>query len=257
MENDLPIESHIQLAQVGIDFKIYQTSARHLKKSILHTAVGGFVGKSEESGYVVIRALQEINFTVTSGERIALLGHNGAGKTTLLRAIAGIYAPTAGSVKAVGRLMPLFDLGLGLDEDASGYENILLRGLLIGLKRADIESKVDDIASFSGLGDFLDLPIRTYSTGMMLRLMFSIATSLDAEILLMDEWLGSGDQDFAAKANERLHALIDRSHILFFASHSIDLLEKLCNRALLLEGGRIIFDGPVKEAIAMYTKQRT
>jgi ABC-type polysaccharide/polyol phosphate transport system ATPase subunit len=255
-DNVLTTESYIQLDHVGIEFKIYQTSARHLKKSLLRTAVGGFIGKSEQSGQVVIRALQDISFAVKSGERVALLGHNGAGKTTLLRALAGIYAPALGNLQVSGRVMPLFDLGLGLDEDASGYENILLRGLLIGLKRSDIEKKVDDIASFSGLGDFLDLPIRTYSSGMMLRLMFSIATSLEAEILLMDEWLGSGDLDFVNKANERLHKLIDRSHILIFASHSLGLMESLCSRGILLEGGRIMFDGPIEEAVAIYSKKK-
>lgn len=202
-----------------------------------------------------MRALENINLEITSGERVALLGHNGAGKTTLLRAMAGIYAPTGGRADITGRVMPLFDLGLGLDEDATGYENIVLRGLLIGLKRADIESKVDDIASFSGLGDFLDLPIRTYSSGMMLRLVFSIATSLEAEILLMDEWLGSGDQDFIVQADQRLMQLIDRSHILIFASHTLGLLEKLCTRGILLEGGHIVFDGPVKEAIEIYSNK--
>lgn len=251
----MAIKSHIRFDHVGIDFTIYQTSARLLKKTILQTAVGGFIRTSEQSKHVSVRALQDINLEIGSGERVALLGHNGAGKTTLLRAIAGVYAPTAGRVNVSGRYMPLFDLGLGLDEDATGYENILLRGLLIGLKRTDIENKIDDIAAFSGLGDFLDLPIRTYSSGMMLRLLFSIATSIEAEILLMDEWLGAGDQDFIAKADERLHKLIDRSHILIFASHNLGLLEHLCNRGLVLDGGRLVFDGPVKEAIALYSKQ--
>lgn len=249
-------KTHLRLDRVGIDFPIYQASARLLRKTLLQTAVGGFIRESEERGHVVVRALRDITLDIGSGERVALLGHNGAGKTTLLRAMAGIYAPTSGSVNVSGRRMPLFDLGPGLDEEASGYENILLRGLLIGQRRPDIERKVDDIAAFSGLGDFLDLPIRTYSSGMMLRLLFSIATSLEAEILLMDEWLGSGDQEFVAKANQRLYELIDRSHILLFASHNLVLLEKLCNRALVLEGGQIVFDGPVKKAIALYERQQ-
>ncbi len=254
-DSDLPATSHIRLDQVIIDFTIYQASARLLKKTLLHTAVGGFIRASERSKHVSVRALQDINLTIGSGERVALLGHNGAGKTTMLRAMAGIYAPTSGSVSVSGRRMPLFDLGLGLDEDATGYENILLRGMLIGLKRAYIEDNIADIANFSGLGDFLDLPIRTYSSGMVLRLLFSIATSIEADILLMDEWLGSGDRDFLAKADHRLHELIDRSHILIFASHNLELLESLCNRGLVLEGGRIVFDGAVKEAVAVYSKQ--
>jgi len=256
-ENNLPIVSYIRFDHVVVDFTIYQASARLLKKTLLHNAVGGFIRTSEQSNRVSVRALQDINLNISSGDRVALLGHNGAGKTTMLRAMAGVYSPTSGSVDVSGRRMSLFDLGLGLDADATGYENILLRGLIIGLRRADIERKVDDIVAFSGLGDFLDLPIRTYSSGMMLRLLFSIATSLEADILLMDEWLGMGDQDFIVKANRRLHDLIDRSHILVFASHEIALLEQTCNRGVILEGGRIVFDGAVKEAIALYSKQVT
>ena len=255
-ENYLTTKSHIRFEHVEIDFTIYQTSARLLKKTIFKAAVGGFIRTSEQSNRISVRALQDINLNIVSGDRVALLGHNGAGKTTLLRAMAGVYSPTSGSVSVSGRRMSLFDLGLGLDEDATGYENILLRGLIIGLRRADIESKVDDIVAFSGLGDFLDLPIRTYSSGMMLRLLFSIATSLEAEILLIDEWLCMGDQDFIAKAEHRLHDLIDRSHILIFASHQLGHLETICNRGVILEGGRIMFDGTVKEAVALYSRQK-
>ena len=203
-----------------------------------------------------MRALQDITLDIRSGDRVALLGHNGAGKTTLLRALTGIYSPTTGTVNVNGRRIPLLAIGLGLDDEASGYENILLRGLLIGLSRSEIERSVDDIAAFSGLGDFLDLPMRTYSSGMIMRLMFSIATSAEAEILLMDEWFGTGDQEFVVKANERVRRLIDRARILIFASHNLGLVEKLCNRGVVLEGGRVIFDGPIKEAIALYSKQR-
>jgi len=255
MDSDVSSESYIKLDRVGIDFTIYQVSARQLKKTLLRTAVGGFIKMCDERGRVVVSALQDINLDIYSGDRVALLGHNGAGKTTLLRAMAGIYSPTTGTINVGGRRTPLLEIGVGLDYEASGYENILLRGLLIGLSRSEIENKVDDIAAFSGLGDFLDLPIRTYSIGMILRLMFSIATSVETEILLMDEWLGVGDQEFVDKANDRLHKLVDRSHILIFASHNLGLLEKICNRGILLEGGRIIFDGPVKEAVVLYSKQ--
>jgi len=251
----VPTESHIRFDKAIVDFTIYQASARLLRKTLLHTAVGGFIRTSEQNNRVSVRALENIDLNISSGERVALLGHNGAGKTTLLRSMAGVYSPTSGSVSVSGRRMSLFDLGLGLDEDATGYENILLRGLIIGLKRAEIESKVDDIVAFSGLGDFLDLPIRTYSSGMMLRLLFSIATSLEAEILLMDEWLGMGDQDFTAKAERRLHDLIDRSHILIYASHQLGHLEQICNRGVILEGGRIVFDGAIKEAVARYQQK--
>lgn len=249
-------ESHISLDRVGIDFTIYHASARLLKKTLLRTAVGGFIRTPNERGHVIVRALQDITLDIRSGDRVALLGHNGAGKTTLLRALTGIYSPTTGTVNVNGRRIPLLAIGLGLDDEASGYENILIRGLLIGLSRSEIERSVDDIAAFSGLGDFLDLPMRTYSSGMIMRLMFSIATSAEAEILLMDEWFGTGDQEFVVKANERVRRLIDRARILIFASHNLGLVEKLCNRGVVLEGGRVIFDGPIKEAIALYSKQR-
>jgi ABC-type polysaccharide/polyol phosphate transport system ATPase subunit len=246
---------HIKLTSVHIDFPIYQGSARLLQKAIVRSTVGGLLGKSKESGRVVVRALTNVNAVIRSGDRIALLGHNGAGKTTLLRCMAGIYHPTVGQLTVEGRRVPLFDIGLGFDEEASGYENVLLRGLLMGLKRSEIDRKVDDIASFSELGDFLHLPVRTYSSGMALRLLFSIATSVEADILLMDEWIATGDQAFIDKADRRLRQLVGRSHILVIASHNLGLLESLCNRALLLDGGSIAFDGPVREAIDRYMKK--
>lgn len=248
---------HLTLEGIGIDFQIYQTSSRLLRGALFRSAVGGLIGMSSETGRVVVRALSEINLSITSGERVALLGRNGAGKTTLLRCMAGIYRPTAGRLDASGRRVPLFDISLGFDDDATGYENILLRGLLMGLTRTEIDRRLDDIASFSGLGDFLDLPVRTYSSGMALRLLFSLATSVDAEILLLDEWIAAGDREFLARADQRLRDLIDRSHILVFASHNLPLVESLCTRAVVLESGRMTFDGPVKEAIDRISERKS
>jgi len=242
----------LTLDSINVDFTIYQMSARSWRQTLFRAAVGGVVGTSETSGRVVVKALQDISLELRSGCRLALMGHNGAGKTTLLRTLAGIYHPTAGRIEVEGRRVPLFDIGLGLDEEATGYENIKLRGLLLGFNNEQIEYKMQEIADFSGLGNFLDLPVRTYSSGMMMRLMFSIAVSIEAEILLMDEWIAAGDQDFIQHANDRLNALIDRSHILVFASHNTDLLQSLCNRALVLDGGRIVFDGPIKAGVAHY-----
>ena len=240
---------HLLLKNIGIEFPIYQKAGRQLRKALFRTAVGGFIGASDKTGRVVVRALSDIDLTIRSGERVALLGANGAGKTTLLRCMAGIYHPTAGRLDTSGRLVPLFDIKLGFDEEATGYENILLRGLLMGLTRSEVERKIDDIASFSGLGDFLDFPVRTYSSGMGLRLLFSLATSVDAEVLLLDEWIAAGDREFLSRADRRLRDMIDRSHILVFASHNFPLVESLCTRAIVLESGRMTFDGPVKDAI--------
>jgi homopolymeric O-antigen transport system ATP-binding protein len=246
---------YIKLDNINVDFPIYQAAARSWRRTLFRAAVGGRINTSEVSGRVVVRALDGIDLELKSGCRLALLGHNGAGKTTLLRALAGIYHPTAGSLSAEGRRVPLFDIGLGFDEEATGLENILLRGLLMGLKRAEIERKVKEISDFSGLGEFLDLPVRTYSSGMTLRLVFSIATSIEADILLMDEWIASGDQDFVEKANRRLNELIDRAHILVFASHSFEMVKGLCNRGVVLDGGRIAFDGSIEAAIEHYRRK--
>jgi ABC-type polysaccharide/polyol phosphate transport system ATPase subunit len=247
---------HITLDQIGVDFTIYQTSARSWRRTLLRAAVGGIIGTSEESGRVVVKALQGVSLDLRSGCRLALMGHNGAGKTTLLRAMAGIYHPTTGRINVAGRRAPMFDISLGFDEEATGFENIMLRGLLMGFSREEIDSKTQRIAEFSGLGNFLDLPVRTYSSGMMMRLMFSIATTIEADILLMDEWIAAGDRDFLQHANLRLLDLIDRSHILVFASHNTVLLKSLCNRGVVLDGGRIAFDGPVNAAIEQYVKAR-
>ena len=152
--------------------------------------------------------------------------------------------------------MPLFDIHLGFDDEATGYENIMLRGLLLGQTRNQIKAHVDEIAEFSGLGSFLGLPVRTYSTGMTLRLLFSIATSIESDIILMDEWLGTGDQSFLAKADARLRQLIGRSQILVLASHDGELLRNMCNRAIVLDAGRIVFDGSVDEALGSYTAKQ-
>jgi lipopolysaccharide transport system ATP-binding protein len=246
--------AYMKLDNIHVHFSIYQAAARSWRRTLFRAAVGGMVNAAAESGRVVVRALEGINMEIKNGCRLAVLGHNGAGKTTLLRALAGIYHPTRGSLVAEGRRAPLFDIGLGCDEEATGLENIMLRGLLMGFKRVEIERKIKEISDFSGLGEFIDLPVRTYSTGMSLRLMFSIATNIEADILLMDEWIATGDQDFADKANRRLSTLIDRSHILVIASHNLELLEKLCNRGIVLDAGRLVFDGTAKEATDYYRR---
>ena len=240
------------LDDVGVDFPFYQSKARSLKRVALRATIGGLIGVAGDTGRTSVRALDGISLDIRAGDRVALLGHNGAGKTTLLRVLAGIYHPSAGTFRHHGHRVPLFDIGLGLDDEASGYDNIYLRGLVMGATRRELDRRRDDIAAFSGLGDFLDLPIRTYSSGMLVRLLFSIATSVEADILLLDEWLSAGDQAFVEKANRRLHELIDRAHILVLASHDLALLRSVCNRAVLLEHGRIKRQGPVEEVIAVY-----
>jgi lipopolysaccharide transport system ATP-binding protein len=251
----MPLTS-LKLENIGVEFALYQPAGRSFKRALLRTVVGGSIGTAADSGQLVVRALREVDLDLSNGDKLALVGHNGAGKSTLLRVMAGIYHPTRGTVRSVGRRVPLFDIHSGFDDEATGYENILLRGLLLGFTRAEMEARVEEIAAFSGLGGFLDLPVRTYSNGMLLRLMFSISTSCQAEITLMDEWIATGDQDFIDKANHRLHDIVDRAHILVFASHNPELLRKVCNRAILLDSGKIAMSGSVDAVLDAYANRQ-
>jgi ABC-2 type transport system ATP-binding protein/lipopolysaccharide transport system ATP-binding protein len=189
---------------------------------------------------------------IEHGERVGLVGHNGAGKTTLLRVIAGIYEPVTGTVAVEGRTVPLFDAGLGTDPESSGMDNIQLRGLFLGLSKAEMRRRTDEIAEFTGLGPFLDMPLRTYSTGMQARLAFAISTCIDPDVLLLDEGIGAGDAAFMAKASQRLDRLVQQTGILVLASHSEDLLRRLCSKAFLFEHGRVVAEGSVDEVLARY-----
>lgn len=241
------------LENVAIDYPVYHSSSRSIRKHLaMNARVGGHIYPGASSSVTVVQALRDINLDVRPGDRLGLVGHNGAGKTTLLRVLAGIYQPTAGRITCVGKRMPLTDITVGHDDEATGYEMIQLRGLLLGLKRSEIAKKVGEIAEFSELGEFLRLPIRTYSSGMALRLFFSIATSISADIILMDEWIAAGDEAFIRKANARLQALVDQAHIIVIASHSRATLQRICNRGILLEGGRIKYGGTLDEVLEAY-----
>jgi lipopolysaccharide transport system ATP-binding protein len=181
-----------------------------------------------------------------------LIGHNGSGKTTLLRVLSGIYTPTQGSAIIDGHCVSLINISLGIDPDATGRENIRLRSAIMGMDPREITDKFDKIAEFSGLGDFLDMPFRTYSSGMQLRLAFATSTSVRPEILIMDEWLSTGDEDFKERANQRMRELVDSTKILVLASHSPDLLKKNCSRVVWLEHGRIKMDGDPHDVLSSY-----
>ncbi len=197
---------------------------------------GGRIGT--DSKVPIIEALRDITLSLRKGARVALVGHNGAGKTTLLRLMSGIYEPTRGRASVVGKVAPIFDLAVGMDPEISGLENILIRGLFLGMTRKQMESRVDDIAEFTELGDYLSMPLRTYSTGMRVRLALGVVTSIDPEILLLDEGIGAVDAEFLHKARTRLFELVDRSGILVFASHSDEFLADLCDTAIWMEHGR-------------------
>lgn len=241
----------IRLDRVSVSFPIYDAKSRSIKKRVIAAAGRGRIGTSEDN-HVVIRALNGVSLMIEHGDRVGLIGRNGAGKTTLLRVMAGIYEPPSGTVEIEGRVAPLFDIGMGMDPESSGYENILLRGLYLGLRKAEIRAKVDEIADFTELGEFLEMPLRTYSAGMFARLAFAISTSIDPEILLLDEGIGAGDDVFLEKAGKRLDALINRARILVLASHSDTLVRKLCDRAILMENGQVVASGPTDDMLERY-----
>jgi len=202
-----------------------------------------------------VRALQNVSLKLGHGDRLGILGHNGAGKSTLLRVMAGVYVPTTGRVIIDGSVSPLFNSSPGLDIDDTGYENILTCGMLLGMTREEVTRKTPEIAAFTELGDYLNLPVRAYSTGMVTRLGFAIATAIDPEILLLDEGLAAGDARFAEHANRRIDALVERSSILVLASHSEALIRARCNRAMLLDGGRNVVLGGVDDVIEVYRQR--
>ena len=243
MEKDeTRVSASIIAENLTVDFTVYNSPHRSLKNNLLKIATGGRIS-SEAGGGVTIRALDGVSFTLSEGDRLGLMGHNGSGKSTLLRVLAGVYEPTGGRLVVQGKIASLLDISIGMDPEASGIENIYLRGLLLGLGKEEIRQKIEEIVDFSELGNFIDLPVRTYSSGMSMRLAFSIATCVEADILLMDEWLSVGDADFVKKAEERLKSLVKKTPILVMASHSPGVIREVCTRVIRLEGGRVALEG--------------
>ncbi|MEX1179963.1 MAG: ABC transporter ATP-binding protein [Cucumibacter sp.] len=243
---------HISTERLSVTFRIYGANSRSLKKQIVKQATGGRLVPGADDT-ITVRALDEVSLEVEHGDRVGIVGHNGAGKSTLLKALAGIYKPTGGSIAIRGKVGALLDPAAGLDPDATGIENIYLRGYILGMKRAEIEERIEDIRSFTELGDYLDLPLRTYSAGMFARLAFGISTSIRPDILLLDEGIGAGDGIFFDKMQDRLGAVVERVGILLLASHDKVLVERFCNRVLRLEHGRLVEftgRGTVRDALA-------
>ncbi len=249
-------DMYLRLRDVTVDFPLYHGGNRSLKKSLLSTASMRQRNLARDnSNRVSVKAIDGVTLNIEKGERIALVGSNGAGKSTLLRVLAGIYEPTRGSVDTFGTVSSLLGVNVGLNADATGFENIFLRGMFMNIRPSAMQERIPEIADFTGLGPYLDMPVRTYSSGMMVRLSFAIATCVQPEILLIDEWLGAGDANFFKKAERRMHDFIEKSSILVLASHSIPLLEKWCSRGILLAQGRIEKVGPIKDVIASHLEQ--
>lgn len=240
----------IRLTDVSVEYPVYNANARSIKDRVLLAATGGGI-EQRHGGQIVVKALDGISLEIAEGERVGVIGHNGSGKTTLLRVLCGIYQPTAGAVEIKGECVSLINLFLGIDPEATGRENIRLRAALMG--RARINSRdFDKIADFSGLGSFLDMPVRTYSSGMLLRLAFAVSTFIRPEILIMDEWISTGDEEFKERANRRLQDVLDSTKILVVASHSKELLVEQCTRIIWLEHGKIRMDGPTDAVAETY-----
>jgi lipopolysaccharide transport system ATP-binding protein len=221
--------AHIKLDQASVEIPIYSNHNRSIKNSLLKNFTKDKVLPHS------VKALNNITLDLKDGDRLGVMGPNGAGKSTLLRTLAGVYHPTSGSIDVSGSIASLIDISLGMDSEATGYENIRMRAIMMGMKLKQIKLIEDEIADFTELGKFLELPIRTYSTGMHMRLGFAVSTTVPADIILMDEWLSVGDSDFLIKAEKRLHDYIQKSSILVLASHSEDLISKLTNQTLRLE----------------------
>ena len=227
----------ITCQDLTLRFPVYGVDAKSLKKALARVvAVGGALGR--HAGVTDVTALEGVNLELKAGDRLGLIGHNGSGKTTLLRALSGAYEPDEGTIDVHGRIAALLDLGLGIDPTATGLENIRLRGRIAGLSSKEIEDKMEEITTFTGLGPFLAMPVKTYSAGMQARLAFAAATSVEADVLLMDEWIAVGDADFQKLAHKRLLSLVERAGILVLASHEVDLLRLYCNKVMRLDGGR-------------------
>jgi lipopolysaccharide transport system ATP-binding protein len=218
----------------------------------LVSAATGGVLTAQRGGHISIEALKNLDLEISAGDRLGIMGHNGSGKSTLLRLLSGIYEPSSGMIERSGSIASLVDISLGINAESTGRENIFLRGKLMGLSKKEIDEKIDEIIEFSELGDYINLPVRIYSSGMLLRLAFSVSTSITADILIMDEWLSVGDGAFAERASNRLRELVDSSEILVIASHTRSLIEETCNKVVWLEHGVIKKVGPVDEIVPQY-----
>ena len=222
-----------------VEFPMYWGRSRSLKNTFIRAATGGLLAR-DAADRVVIQALNDISFEFREGDRVGIVGHNGSGKSTLLRTIAGAYEPVSGTIDVTGKLATMLSITLGMDTESTGYENIFLRAIIMGLTRREIEPLVDEICEFAELGDYIHMPMRAYSSGMSMRLAFAISTCIPADIILMDEWMSVGDAEFSRKSQSRLQTMVDQARILILASHDEHLIRKNCNKIMRLDHGKLV-----------------
>ena len=239
--------ARIELTDINLTFSLRQTRRVTLKEYLLK---GLFF--TSVNPVVAIHALNDLTLTLRNGERLGIIGHNGAGKTTLLKMLAGVYPPTSGTRIVEGKICSLFDISVGFEGEANGWDNISYRGYLQGETPATLRKKRQEIADFSELGDFLNIPVRYYSAGMLVRLAFAIATATEPEVLLVDEVLSVGDLAFVNKAKERMRQMMRKSSLMVLVSHDLTSVTEFCTRALWMEHGRVLMDGPPGEVVAAY-----
>jgi ABC-type polysaccharide/polyol phosphate transport system ATPase subunit len=243
--------SALDLIDVSVEFPIYTARGRSIRTHLLQ-GIGGRIQDSQDHSRLVVRALSNINLSLRAGDRLGLIGHNGAGKSTLLRVMSGVYEPPMGRVHLDGTVSSLLDMTLGIDPELTGYQNIVLRSVLLGKTIAEAQAKTPEIAEFCELGEFLELPLRTYSTGMVFRLAFAVSTAYRPEIVILDEVVATGDAAFSEKAGRRMRETAENASILVIASHDRAVVRKFCNRVAVLSAGEIIELGPVDEILARY-----
>ncbi len=238
------------LENLSLSYPVYGTNSRSFKSGMINIATGGAL--STKHSTITVDALTDINLDLQSGDRLGLVGHNGAGKTTLLKVLAEIYEPSSGKIRVEGRSNCLFDIMMGMDPESTGYENIMLRGLILGLSHREVRALIPDIEAFAELGEFMKMPIKTYSSGMKVRLAFGIITSTPSEILLLDEVVNVGDASFMEKAKQRMQHYIHNADIIVLSTHEVQHLREFCNKILWLNHGKIKAFGPIGPLLAEY-----
>ncbi len=240
----------VEIKNVSLSYPVYGANARSFKSALISVATGGRLNR--DSGSIVVEALNDVSLKLEKGDRLALIGHNGAGKSTLLKVLANIYEPTKGIVNVQGSTNCLFDIMMGMDHELNGYENITIRGMILGLSKSEIRKIIPQVEEFSELSDFMKMPIKSYSAGMKVRLAFGIITSVYSEILLIDEIVNVGDANFVEKAKAQMKNLIHQADFMVLSSHDTNIVGELCNKALWLEKGVVKDYGPVQEVLEKY-----